>query len=70
MKPLIKFLKDPVDRLGEAPKATDTDKKDEELFEQWKIKNKRHDEQIDLMEENMEKIYGVIIGQCTDSLLL
>eukprot|EP00957_Ditylum_brightwellii_P158244 12045723-Ditylum_brightwellii.AAC.1 len=62
MKPLIKFIKDPVERLGEAPKVTDTDKKYVVLFEQWKIKNKRHNERIDLMEENMEKLYGVIVG--------
>eukprot|EP00957_Ditylum_brightwellii_P001783 137287-Ditylum_brightwellii.AAC.1 len=28
MKPLIKFLKNPVERLGEVPKVKDTDKKD------------------------------------------
>ena len=69
MKPLIKFLKDPVKRLGEAPRATEEDKKDKELFEIWKSKSNKHNERIELMGENMEKLYGVMIGQCTDSLL-
>lgn len=38
MKPLIKFLKDPVEHLGEAAQETEEDKQDIELFEIGKAK--------------------------------
>eukprot|EP00957_Ditylum_brightwellii_P071996 5472184-Ditylum_brightwellii.AAC.1 len=43
-------------------------KEDKEKFETWKEKLSKHNRQIELIEDNMEKLYGIVMRQCTESL--
>eukprot|EP00957_Ditylum_brightwellii_P113916 8684420-Ditylum_brightwellii.AAC.1 len=68
LKPLIKFLQDLIEWIGEAPAAVTGMKDNKEKFEMWKEKLSKHNRQIELIEDNMEKLYGIVMGQCTESL--
>eukprot|EP00957_Ditylum_brightwellii_P060834 4618602-Ditylum_brightwellii.AAC.1 len=43
-------------------------KDDKEKFEIWKEKLSKHNRRIKLIEDNMEKLCGIVMGQCTESL--
>eukprot|EP00957_Ditylum_brightwellii_P142277 10839262-Ditylum_brightwellii.AAC.1 len=43
-------------------------KDDREKFETCKEKLSKHNRQIKLIEYNMGKLYGIMMGQCTESL--
>ena len=68
LKPLIKFLMDPIKRIGSAPDAVEGMRDDREKFETWKEKLSKYNRRIELIEDNMEKLYGIVMGQCTESL--
>lgn len=68
LEPLIKFLRDPIERISAAPEAVAGMKDDEEKFETWKEILSKHNRRIELIDDNMEKLYGIVMGQCKESL--
>ena len=68
LKPLIKFLRDPIERISAALEAVAGMKDDEEKLETWKEILSKHNRRIELIDDNMEKLYGIVMGQYKESL--
>ena len=69
LKPLIKFHTDPVTRLGEKPTLTDEAAKNPRELQEWKEDSAAFNKKKESIEENKARLYGVTIGQCTESLI-
>ena len=69
LKPLIKFHTNPVMRLGEKPTLTDEASKNPRELQEWKEDLAAYNKKKDSLEENTVRLYGIVIGQCTESLI-
>ena len=68
LKPLIKFLIDPIQRIGAAPALPVGAAANPELLQIWKERLSKYNKRIETIEDNQVKLYGIILGQCTESL--
>ena len=68
LKPLLKFLIDPIARIGASPALEENAAKDPEKLQMWKERLSKYNKRIETIEDNQVKMYGIIFGQCTESL--
>mmetsp|Transcript_13830 Transcript_13830/g.20186 ORF Transcript_13830/g.20186 Transcript_13830/m.20186 type:complete len:247 (-) Transcript_13830:675-1415(-) len=67
LKPLIKFLIDPIQRIGAAPALPEGAAANPELLQIWKEWLSKYNKWIETIEDNQVKLYGIILGKCTES---
>ena len=68
LKPLLKFMIDPIERIGASPALPSDAIGDPEKLQVWKEKLSKYNKRIETIEDNQVKMYGIIFGQCTESL--
>ena len=69
LKPMIEFYIDPVTRLGLKPTLTEEVAENPAKLQEWKEQSSNYNKKKESLEENIVLLYGIIIDQCTESLI-
>ena len=70
LRPLIKELKNPAPEVESKKEAYPSEANPPVWkVKEWELKLKRHMDRMDQLEENTQKLYGLLTGQCTPGLL-
>ena len=72
LRPLILHLKNPKTKLEDKKppyNVSEGSKDEKEQMKKWEMKWKSYVGRMETLEENSEKLFGLIIGQCTHALL-